>query len=164
MNGTEWVCFPCIIITICVDIRTCTVSEHYKMLWSIRDSLFVVAPCFLLYVENFRGTCSPDRDEVIVKCVGVLCALSAKVCKPMCCPYLVSWFVILRKNWEALFCKSAAGVEGTARRYVRRYWHSTVSGFYSEKGNILLCSDVRNKWLKFVWLVYMYVLHILYNL
>ena len=50
----------------------------------------LLRPDFLHYVENFRGTCSPDSDEVTVKCVGFLCALSAKVCKPMCCPYLVS--------------------------------------------------------------------------
>lgn len=100
MNGTGCVCFLCIIIIIRVDIRTYSVSEERKQTC---DSNFVtkyadpyvtvcllLRPDFLHYVENFRGTCSPDADEVIVKCVGFLCALSAKVCKPMCCPYLVS--------------------------------------------------------------------------
>jgi hypothetical protein len=56
------------------------VSEERKQ---TRDSNFItkyedpyVIVCLLLrtdflhYVEKFRGTCSPDTDEVIVKCVG----------------------------------------------------------------------------------------------
>jgi hypothetical protein len=73
----------------------------------------LLRPEFLLYVENFRGTRSPDTVEVLVKCVEFLCVLSAKVCKPMCSQYLVSLLAILGKKREAILCKSAARVVGT---------------------------------------------------
>jgi hypothetical protein len=80
MNGTELVCFPCMIIIICVDIRKYSVSEKRKQTCGsnfitkyvdlyVKVSL-LLRPEFLLYVENIRGTCSPVTDEVIVKCVG----------------------------------------------------------------------------------------------
>jgi hypothetical protein len=84
----------------CVDIGTYSVSEEQKQTF---DSNFItkyddpylrfcllLRPVFLRDVENFSATCSPDTDDVIVNFVGFLCVLSAKVCKPMCCPHLVS--------------------------------------------------------------------------